>query len=48
MVSPHGALLDIATQQDAPLLANLLQLYIYDLSEALGDEDFREVWEQLR
>src|SRR5436305_10419117 len=34
MISPHGALLDVATLQDAPLLANLLQLYIYDLSEA--------------
>ena len=34
MVTPHGLLLDVATLQDAPLLANLLQLYIYDLSEA--------------
>ncbi|MFL6234712.1 MAG: GNAT family N-acetyltransferase [Thermoanaerobaculia bacterium] len=34
MVSPRGVFLDVATSQDAPLLANLLQLYIYDLSEA--------------
>jgi predicted acetyltransferase len=34
MPSPPGVLLDVATPQDAPLLANLLQLYIYDLSEA--------------
>jgi predicted acetyltransferase len=34
MVTPPGVLLDLATPQDAPLLANLLQLYIYDLSEA--------------
>jgi predicted acetyltransferase len=34
MPSPPGAVLDVATQQDAPLLANLLQFYIYDLSEA--------------
>src|SRR4051794_35603208 len=34
MPSPPGVVLDVATPQDAPLLANLLQLYIYDLSEA--------------
>jgi predicted acetyltransferase len=34
MVSPHGVVLDVATLRDAPLLANLLQLYIHDLSEA--------------
>jgi predicted acetyltransferase len=34
MPSSPEVLLNIATLQDAPLLANLLQLYIYDLSEA--------------
>jgi predicted acetyltransferase len=34
MPTPPEVLLDVATLQDAPLLANLLQLYIYDLSEA--------------
>lgn len=34
MASSRGIVLDLAIQQDAPLLANLLQLYIYDLSEA--------------
>jgi predicted acetyltransferase len=42
MVDPSGVVLDVATAQDAPLLMNLLQLYIHDLSEAfpveLGDD----------
>ena len=42
MVDPSGVGLDVATAQDAPLLMNLLQLYIHDLSEAfpveLGDD----------
>jgi predicted acetyltransferase len=42
MADPSGVVLDVATAQDAPLLMNLLQLYIHDLSEAfpveLGDD----------
>jgi predicted acetyltransferase len=34
MESLQGVVLDVATPRDAPLLSNLLQLYIYDLSEA--------------
>ena len=31
--SPERVALDVATQSDAPLLANLLELYIHDLSD---------------
>lgn len=34
MGSSLGVVLDVATPEDAPLLMNLLQLYIHDLSEA--------------
>jgi predicted acetyltransferase len=33
MVEPHEIVLDIATPRDAPLLSNLLELYIHDLSD---------------
>src|SRR4029077_1279150 len=38
MVSPPEVVLDVATAQDAPLLMNLLQLYIHDLSEVFPVE----------
>jgi predicted acetyltransferase len=50
MVSPPGVGLDVATAQDAPLLTNLLQLYIHDLSEAFPVElgaDGRYSYEKL-
>ena len=51
MAIPNGVVLDVATPQDAPLLMNLLQLYIHDLSEAFpGVEpgpDGRYVYDKL-
>jgi predicted acetyltransferase len=37
MVHPQEIALDVATFSDAPLLSNLLELYIHDLSEAFPD-----------
>jgi predicted acetyltransferase len=34
MTNPQGVVLDVAASRDAPLLANLLELYVHDLSEA--------------
>src|SRR5712691_5279011 len=34
MTNPETIVLDVAALRDAPLLANLLELYIHDLSEA--------------
>lgn len=34
MIDSNDVTLDVAEQSDAPLLANLLELYIHDLSEA--------------
>jgi predicted acetyltransferase len=37
MVNPQEVVLDVAALRDAALLANLLELYIHDLSEAFPD-----------
>jgi predicted acetyltransferase len=38
MIESHEVVLDIATPRDAPVLANLLELYAHDLSEAFALE----------
>lgn len=38
MVDPNEVVLDLATLRDAALLANLLELYLHDLSEAFPIE----------
>ena len=37
MADSHRIALDAATLSDAPLLSNLLELYIHDLSEVFHD-----------
>jgi predicted acetyltransferase len=41
MANPEEVVLDVATPRDATLLANLLELYIHDLSEAFPAIELR-------